>query len=173
MQKSKIVILISLILIIVIGIVAIYFVFNRQEKIEYKPQNLLSMETINNIETNSIVENQVEETGQIDNKETQEQAIIEQEKTTEKKDTKENTSQAKQESKEVLSLASKSEESNPEETAIIVEETAIVTQTETETEPQTETQTTVVEDKQEEKIYCIDGGNTHILGDGENEHRIL
>lgn len=94
--------------------------------------------------------------------ETQVQAITEQEKPTEKKSAKVDTSQVKQESKEVLSSASKSEENKQEETAPIEEETEIVTQT--------ETQTTVIEDKQEEKIYCVDGGKTHMLGDGENEH---
>lgn len=34
-------------------------------------------------------------------------------------------------------------------------------------QPKTETKT---KPKQEEKIYCVDGGKTHIYGDGANEH---
>ena len=48
----------------------------------------------------------------------------------------------------------------PRETIPQVKEEPVVTQpTKTESKP-----------KQEEKIYCVDGGKTHIYGDGANEH---
>ena len=47
----------------------------------------------------------------------------------------------------------------PEPTPQQVEEQPEVIQPKTENKP-----------KQEEKIYCVDGGKTHIYGDGANEH---
>lgn len=48
----------------------------------------------------------------------------------------------------------------PKETIPQVKEEPVVTQpTKTESKP-----------KREEKIYCVDGGKTHIYGDGANEH---
>ena len=59
-MKKRNIILISIIVIFIIGIIAIYFALNKQEKKEIKEQNLLDNVITNEIE-NTLIENNVEE----------------------------------------------------------------------------------------------------------------
>ena len=123
-------------------------------------QNLIS-EQVTSYEQNNFAEN----TKQIDEKQEQENdsvQIQEEKKETEisSKDITENKTQ-KKESK-----------SNSINTTPVQEQPVVESKSEPEPKEEVKPVTTPAkkEEKHEEKIYCIDGGKTHIYGDGANEH---
>ena len=119
-------------------------------------QNLISEQVTSNEDSNI-----AEEVEKIDEKQEQENnsvQILEEKKEPEisSKSITENKTQ-KKESK-----------SNSIKTTPVQEQPVV--ETKSEPEPKEEVTPAKKEEKYEEKIYCVDGGKTHIYGDGANEH---
>ena len=66
----------------------------------------------------------------------------------------------------------KESKSNSIKTTPVQEQPVVETKSEPEPKEEVKPATTPAkkEEKHEERIYCVDGGKTHIYGDGANEH---
>lgn len=101
-------------------------------------------------QTQEVEDTKVEKNDEINKQANKEPVISKKESSNNSIQTQKNQEQPKIENKQ----------EQPKETIPQVKEEPVVTQpTKTESKP-----------KQEEKIYCVDGGKTHIYGDGANEH---
>jgi len=101
-------------------------------------------------QTQEVEDTKVEKNDEINKQANKEPVISKKESSNNSIQTQKNQEQPKIENKQ----------EQPKETIPQVKEEPVVTQpTKTESKP-----------KQEEKIYCVDGGKTHIYGDGDNEH---
>lgn len=124
-------------------------------------QNLIS-EQVTSYEQNNFAEN----TKQIDEKQEQENDSVQ---IQEEKKEPEISSKSITENK----TQKKESKSNSIKTTPVQEQPVV--ETKSEPEPKKEevkpaTTPAKKEEKHEEKIYCVDGGKTHIYGDGANEH---
>lgn len=104
---------------------------------------------------NTIAEKEIVNQPQVENEIEKSVEIKEQAKVESKSINNSNQTREKQEQPKV----EKKQETPKEETSQTKSEPVVVEQPKTESKP-----------KQEEKIYCVDGGKTHIYGDGANEH---
>ncbi len=119
-------------------------------------QNLISEQVTSNEQKNI-----AEEVEKVDEKQEQENDSVQiQEEKKEPEISSKDITESKTQKKE--------SKSNSIKTTPVQEQPVVETKSKPETKEEVKPATTPA--KKEEKIYCVDGGKTHIYGDGANEH---